>query len=848
MDWLGVGRGDASPLDGFVRDLDAPEGAGHRLIEGYIAEALAVPPSWNADFSLKRFESGRRILEGTIEEQAMVAVAAVERALWLSRQRKARKANGLIFHRIDPHQVALHSIPQTILRTLARRRLGFTEKQSELVLALLAGISAPYLVWWLPVKSLLSQIEPGNSQRPLPPTIRRGLERLRAHLESAHDNPDVREMKVRITQLLADGQPHAVFEGNERWVLALMAEMNASLEPEKSRWLVMYEHLLAASSAKPGAKWLNEASRLRDAIGAQAYHERAHALLDAVEENSHQAVLPRNADFVRGLIWTLAEWTDVAEQTRLVSRLGDLALALSRKLPNIGMRSVKVVNACVTTLGRMHGMEPLAQLTRLRAKIKAVQPQKVINTTLEGAAGRHGMPLADLEELVTPTFGMDEVGLLTESFGAWTAELRITGTDSVEIRWRRADGKEQKTLPKDVQRDHAAEVKELKATAQEMSKMLAPQRDRIERMLVEERVLPFARWRERYLDHPLVGPLARRLLWHFEDGKRSALGGWQERELTGADDRPIDWLAADTRVRLWHPLGFAVETVTAWREWLERHQIVQPFKQAHREVYIVTDAELATATYSNRFAAHILKQHQLAALCRSRGWRYSLQGAFDGGGTVPTLALPRHGLRAEFWVEACQGDADAYSEAGISIYAGTDQVRFVDDGGHVVPIHEVPALAFSETMRDVDLFVGVASVGADPAWTPTGDRPDWAAYWQGYAFGELSASAQTRREVLARLLPRLRIVDRCRLDGKFLVVRGDLRTYRIHLGSGNILMEPNDQYLCIVPDRASAGRQAQALWLPFEGDSTMSVIISKAFLLAADTKITDATIVRQIRK
>ena len=35
----------------------------------------------------------------------------------------------------------------------------------------------------------------------------------------------------------------------------------------------------------------------------------------------------------------------------------------------------------------------------------------------------------------------------------------------------------------------------------------------------------------------------------------------------------------------------------------------------------------------------------------------------------------------------------------------------------------------------------------------------------------------------------------------FLIVRGELRTYRIHLGSGNILMDPNSQYLCIVPGR-----------------------------------------------
>ena len=61
-------------------------------------------------------------------------------------------------------------------------------------------------------------------------------------------------------------------------------------------------------------------------------------------------------------------------------------------------------------------------------------------------------------------------------------------------------------------------------------------------------------------------------------------------------------------------------------------------------------------------------------------------------------------------------------------------------------------------------------------------------------------------------------------------------------------MEPNDQYLCIVPDRATLGRgEAGSLFLPFEGDPTLSVILSKAFLLAEDAKIRDPTIRQQIR-
>ena len=37
-----------------------------------------------------------------------------------------------------------------------------------------------------------------------------------------------------------------------------------------------------------------------------------------------------------------------------------------------------------------------------------------------------------------------------------------------------------------------------------------------------------------------------------------------------------------------------------------------------------------------------------------------------------------------------------------------------------ITLEQVPPLIFSEIMRDVDLFVGVASVGNDPTWAAGG--------------------------------------------------------------------------------------------------------------------------------
>lgn len=101
--------------------------------------------------------------------------------------------------------------------------------------------------------------------------------------------------------------------------------------------------------------------------------------------------------------------------------------------------------------------------------------------------------------------------------------------------------------------------------------------------------------------------------------------------------------------------------------------------------------------------------------------------------------------------------------------------------------------------------------------------------------------------VLATLLLKLEIGPRCTLDGRFLIVEGSLRSYKIHLGSSNVRMLPDDEYLCIVPDRATSLRQ-RTPYLPFEGDGMLAVILSKALLLAHDERIRDQSISRQIRR
>ncbi len=567
---------------------------------------------------------------------------------------------------------------------------------------------------------------------------------------------------------------------------------------------------------------------------------------------------------LKGLAWTCSRF-DSAEVARALSAL---AFSAYRRLRGQGPRAAKIGNACFWSLGSMPCAEGLAQLSILKARIKGTGPQKAIAGAIDLAAKRTGTSVEDLEELSVPTYGLDLHGSRAYAFGYLVTRIQVAGS-AVEQVWERG-GERLAAAPKELKAERAAELKDVEQTVKEVRKMLIAQRDRIDGLYLSPRKWPFKAWRERYLDHPIVGAIARRLIWKFSSGDRAELGIWHDGRIVGRDDRPIAWLEDSTSVELWHPISVATEVVLAWRAWLMAHEVQQPFKQAHREIYPLTDAERATRTYSNRYAAHILRQHQFNALCAARGWKNALRLMVDNELPPATRQLSHWGLRAEFWVEGI-GDIDDTNETGTFLFLTTDQVRFYRSdalqtrahargGGYhaprwnnrgaaePLPLDQIPELVFSEIMRDVDLFVGVASIGNDPNWLDQGAGARYRDYWHGYSFGDLTESAKVRRQVLEGLLPRLKIAARCQVTDKFLVVQGDIRTYKIHLGSSNILMEPNDQYLCIVPSRGKAETGKERLFLPFEGDQTLAVILSKAMMLANDRKITDETIVRQIEK
>ncbi|MER5418231.1 DUF4132 domain-containing protein [Streptosporangium roseum] len=618
--------------------------------------------------------------------------------------------------------------------------------------------------------------------------------------------------------------------------------------------LPLLRHWNTARSSKPSGKWLKTAATLLTPEAAGLVREilvlvAAHRekTIDHVADNGYEwretvFLHERTAVPVRGMVWTC----ELIDEPWVASLLGDVALTCGTGIGGSGAncRSERLANAAVNVLARRGGLETVASLARVQVKVRKKTVLANVARTLDAVAAQAGLSREQLLDRTVPTFGLGPDGVREEKIGDCLVQLRADGP---ALRFVNPAGRSVKSAPQAIRKDPA--LAELKTTLKELKQTLPAERFRLEQALIEERLWRWRQVTEFFLDHPVTGLYARNLIWQILQGPAGLPvrtdTGWELIDPRGRRIQPNP----DTPVQLWHPIREAAEDVRVWRDHLLEHGVRQPYKQAFREVYLLTPAEEQTRTYSNRFAGHVLRYGQAKALLNQRGWTDLSIGHWDyecGGQSEAVKDLS--GWRAR-WGMRIAGDPEA-DGWGTASFCASEQIRFHRDGQEAadrydyayregVPLDEVPPLVLSEILRDADLAVGVTSVGLDQQ--AAGGHED---YWHSYGFGELTETARTRRDALTRLLPRLRIAERAELTDRFLRVRGDRRTYRIHLGSGNILMEPNDAYLCIVPgnDRAAA-----SVFLPFEEDGGMlSVILSKAFLLADDTAITDPSITRQL--
>jgi|GEM_PF-1434519 len=614
---------------------------------------------------------------------------------------------------------------------------------------------------------------------------------------------------------------------------AAIREQLSKLEPLDTWTNLIQTSLRFPFDGKPKSDWQKEAKALAESMSPEQFKSGLALVVDNLIKGDEWFSDEEKVCGLRGLAWLCRLHPD-ANQLYLLQRIANRAYT---KVPG-GPLSSKLGNLALEGLAAIGSVQAFGALSNLKAKAKYPVYVRAIASAEKKFSGLlKQYPESELRDRVIPDHEMVG-GQKKIPVGAYEAVIQLEDL-KVKVSWLSDKGKTSASVPAELRRDFAGDLQSIKVAVKSIEETLLAQKMRLENSWLEDRSWPFSLWQECFLSHALMGPLVKKLIWQAKTTTETISFMPLGNELADSRGHSVSISDAAT-IRLWHPaLAGSVEEVVGWRNRLFEQHIVQPFRQAFREVYLLTPAEEATFDHSNRFAGHKLRGNTLYSLGKNRSWTMTYE-------QWPLRKLSEAGLVAELAVDGrvlydnCSTLALSFrrTQPGLKEHQLYNQPR--------VPLAEVPPVILSEIMRDVDLFVAVSGIGADPYFDQNHTGP-LLGYWQDVAFGEKSKTsiADLRKDLLERLLPMTKIAKQCKLEGNYLHVAGKIKSYKINLGSGNILMEPNDQYLCIVHNNDP--KVEKQIWLPFEGgDHTLMLILSKAFFLADDDKITESQILRQM--
>jgi hypothetical protein len=242
----------------------------------------------------------------------------------------------------------------------------------------------------------------------------------------------------------------------------------------------------------------------------------------------------QNADLARGLVWTAV----VIGAPWLTSAVVDV---------HAGNPDVAVLNSCFAALGWHADAAAVAALVQLQRTTRNRGELTQIARALDEAAANAGISRAELTEQTIPDAGLDA---RRERRADGGAVLSLDDRTKVRLEWEHA-GTRTTRPPADADPQL---VRDLKRAAADLKKLVASERDRLEDLLVEQREWPLATWRRRYVDHPVTGGLAHRLLWTVIVDGRSVTGLPTPDGTFTLVDGDVLAPGGEARVRVWHPV------------------------------------------------------------------------------------------------------------------------------------------------------------------------------------------------------------------------------------------------------------------------------------------------------
>jgi hypothetical protein len=343
---------------------------------------------------------------------------------------------------------------------------------------------------------------------------------------------------------------------------------------------------------------------------------------------------------------------------------------------------------------------------------------------------------------------------------------------------------------------------------------------RLFRGRLEEEMLADGRFSSRRFQslftHPAFRNIAERLVLCF-DKKELVLDGMRPEDLS-------ELLAQTRLVQVANPLTLLFSgRLEYWQETLSRRHIIQPFKQCFRELYPV-EPEESGALVCRRFAEQLILPRKAYALLKQRGYAPAQGKAYRD--------WPEAGLRAYFvWAQENEelwrhlvGKKQAQPLTTGEIYFERLEEKTLRPTEKLSPLGEVDKVLFSETLRDADLVVSAAAAGEE---------------------GFSSRQTLEIRAALVRNFAKMLNLPGVKIEpgSAQAVIKGERASYRLHLGSGRVLMEPTGRHLSL----PITGALEMPLAAEEKKDSRTIAILETVAALSHDAVISDPQFLAALR-
>jgi Domain of unknown function (DUF4132) len=362
-----------------------------------------------------------------------------------------------------------------------------------------------------------------------------------------------------------------------------------------------------------------------------------HPLITALRAQANQTAI---ADFAWALFGSWHNGEGEGKDNWAMMALGLLGndttvlqlTPLLREMPGLGLSKRAALGLeCLRSIGSDLA---LMQINQIAEKIKYKSLKTKADECMRAIGEARNLTREQLADRIVPDCGFDALGQREFDYGHPRGDrrFRVTLGEELQLVLHDSAGKGLRSLPKAKADDDTAQVAQAIADWQlmkrQVSAVLKEQTQRFEQAMVHQRCWSLEEFETIVLRHPLLGQMARRLVWGTEvaDGVRT-FRVTEDWGYAAAQDEAVT-LDGVNAVRIVHPAQLAQPDRAQWGELLSDYGIIPPFRQLTRTLFELEPEEMGRVKL-DRFKGVRSPSMVTSSIFKNTGWQYGQDRHFS---------------------------------------------------------------------------------------------------------------------------------------------------------------------------------------------------------------------------